>query len=159
MYGKSPQQWAPSPIVSPYQGRGKIWGSSRPVRNDHARCGSTPKLNFSAIVTPACAADTEAEVIAACGTPETFIVGHISLCCGQVLLQILVVLGSTHHVEVIAVGSWRTFGARNHALVEAELLLGDAEAAKEREHSVKLGPHFRNLVRLVHGLGCLIIQV
>ena len=38
----------------------------------------------------------------------------------------------------------------NHALIE--LLTGTVVAAKEREHSVKLEPHFVNLVRLVHGL-------
>ena len=32
-------------------------------------------------------------------------------------------------------------------------------AAKEKEHSVEHGPHFVNLVRLVHGLFCLIDQV
>ena len=47
----------------------------------------------------------------------------------------------------------------NHALVEAELLSGAVVAAKEREHSVEHGPHFVNLVQLVHGLICLIDQV
>ena len=44
--------------------------------------GSTPKLNFSVIVTPACAADTETEVLVACGTPERgfpLLVGHVSI--------------------------------------------------------------------------------
>ena len=47
----------------------------------------------------------------------------------------------------------------NHALVEAELLAGAVVAAKEREHSVKHGPDFVNLVGLVHGLVRLIDQV
>ena len=47
----------------------------------------------------------------------------------------------------------------NHALVEAELLAGAVVAAKEREHYVEHGPDFVNLVRLVHGLVCLIDQV
>ena len=47
----------------------------------------------------------------------------------------------------------------NHALVEAELLVGAIVAAKEREHSVKHGPDFVNLVGLVHGLVRLIDQV
>ena len=34
----------------------------------------------------------------------------------------------------------------NHALVEAELLVGAVVAAKEREHSVEHGPDFVNLV-------------
>ena len=48
---------------------------------------------------------------------------------------------------------------RNHALIEAELLAGAVEAAKEREHSVEHGPDFVNLVGLVHVLVRLIDQV
>ena len=47
----------------------------------------------------------------------------------------------------------------NHALVEAEFLVGAVVAAKEREHSVELGPYFVNLVSSVHSLVCLIDQV
>ena len=47
----------------------------------------------------------------------------------------------------------------NHALVEAELLMGAIVAAKEREHSLEHGPDFVNLVGLVHGLVHLIDQV
>ena len=47
----------------------------------------------------------------------------------------------------------------NHALAEAELLAGAVVVAKEREHPVKHGPDFVNLVRLVHGLIRLIDQV
>ena len=47
----------------------------------------------------------------------------------------------------------------NHALVEAELLVGAVVVAKEREHSVEHGPDFVNLVGLVHGLLRLIDQV
>ena len=48
---------------------------------------------------------------------------------------------------------------QNHAFVKAELLAGAVVAAKEGEHSVKHGPHFVNLVRLVYGIICLIDQV
>ena len=71
---------------------------------------STPKLNFSVIVTPACAADTETEVLVACGAPEP---GG-----GQVFLQILVVLGATNHTEVVAGGGW---GTLSHALQTKEV--------------------------------------
>ena len=47
----------------------------------------------------------------------------------------------------------------NHALIKAELLAGAVVAVKERKHSVEYGPHFVNLVRLVHGLVRLIDQV
>ena len=40
----------------------------------------------------------------------------------------------------------------NHALVEAQLLVGAVVAVKEREHSVEHGPDLVNLVRFVHGL-------
>ena len=72
-----------------------------------------PKLNFSVTVTPACAADMEAEVLVACGTPErgfSPLVRHVSIRGGQVFLQILVVLDATNHAEVIAYGHWGTFG-------------------------------------------------
>ena len=48
----------------------EIWGSSRPVR--------MITLDFSVIVTSASAADTEAEVLVACGIPE---------CCLPLLLR------------------------------------------------------------------------
>ena len=40
----------------------------------------------------------------------------------------------------------------NHALIGDELLVGAVVAAKEREHSVELFPHFVNLVGLLHSL-------
>ena len=71
----------------------------------HSTLGTTLKLNFSVTVipvtvTPACAADIEAEVLVACGTPECglpLLVGHISLPCVRVLLQVLVVGGTVAH--------------------------------------------------------------
>ena len=80
---------------------------------DHSGLGSTPKLNFSVIVTPACAADTETEILVACGTPERgfpLFVRHVSECFGRVFLRVLVVLGATNHTEVVAGGGWGTFG-------------------------------------------------
>ena len=47
----------------------------------------------------------------------------------------------------------------NHAHVKAELLVGAAVAAKEREHSVEHGPDFVNLDGLVQGFICLINKV
>ena len=50
------------------------------------------------------AADTEAEVLVACGTPERgfpLMVGHVSVCCGQVFLQ---KLGATNHTEFVSGG-------------------------------------------------------
>ena len=47
----------------------------------------------------------------------------------------------------------------NHALIKAEFLAGAVVAAKERKHSVEHGPHFVNLVGLVHGLVRLTDQV
>ena len=86
--------------------------------SDHFGLGSTPKLNFNVIVTPACVADTETEVLMACGTPERGLPplgGHVSVCAGQIcagqmFLQILVVLGITNHAEVLASGGWGMFG-------------------------------------------------
>ena len=46
------------------------YGVVRGPSSDHSGLGSTPKLNFSVIVTPACAADMETEVLVACGAPE-----------------------------------------------------------------------------------------
>ena len=86
------------------------FGVVRGPSSDHSGLGSTPKLNFSVIVTPACDADTETEVVVACGTPERglpLLVGHVSVCGGQVFLQ---VLGATNHAEVVAGGSLGTFG-------------------------------------------------
>ena len=39
------------------------------LSSDHSGLGSTPKLNFSVIVNPACIADTETEVLVPYGTP------------------------------------------------------------------------------------------
>ena len=44
----------------------------------------------------------------------------------------------------------------NHALVKAEFLAGAVVSEEEREKSVKHGPLFVNLVRLVHNFICLI---
>ena len=87
----------PSPIACPTRDVVKF-GVVRGPSNDHSGLGSMPKLNFSVIVTPACAADMETEVLVACGTPERGLpplVGHVSVCGGQVFLQVLVVLGTT----------------------------------------------------------------
>ena len=88
-----------------------------------------PKLNFSVIVTPACAADMETEVIVARGAPERGLpplVGHVSVGCGRVFLQVLVVLGATDHAEVVAGGGRGTFGVvLSHTLQTKEVgLLG-----------------------------------
>ena len=89
----------------------------RPGEIDHSGLGSTPKLNFSVIVTPACAADTETEVLVAWTTPEGGfppLVGHVSICSGRVFLQIL--------VEVVASGGQGTFGvALSHTLYTKEV--------------------------------------
>ena len=66
-----------------------------------------PKLNFSVIVTPACAANTKAEVLVARETPECgfpLLVGHNSVHRGWVFLQIFVVLGTTNQAEIVAGG-------------------------------------------------------
>ena len=93
--------------------------------SDHSGLGSTPKLNFSLIVTPACAADTETEVLVARGAPEHGLpplVGHVSVGGGRVFLQVLVVLGTTNHADVVAGGGRRTFGVMlSHALQTKEV--------------------------------------
>ena len=81
------------------------------------------------IVTPACAADTETEVLVACGAPERSLpplVGHVSVGCGRVFLQVLVSLGATNHAEVVAGGGRGTFGVvLSHSLQTKEIgLLG-----------------------------------
>ena len=89
------------------------FGVVRGPSSDHYGLGSMLKLNFSGIVTPACAADTETEVLVSYGTPELGFaphVGHLSVCGGSMFLQILVVLGSTNHAEVVASGGRGTFG-------------------------------------------------
>ena len=63
--------------------------------------------------TPPCAADMESEVLVVCRTAECgipLLVGHVFVCCGWVFIQILVVLGATNPAEVVASGSWGTFG-------------------------------------------------
>ena len=87
-----------------------------------------PKLNFSVIVTPACAADKETEVLVAHEEPERGLpphVGHVSVGGGGVFLQVLVVLGATNHAEV-AGGGRGTFGVvLSHALqTKEDKLLG-----------------------------------
>ena len=84
------------------------FGVVRGPSSDHSGLGSTPKLNFSVIVTPACAADTQTEVLVARGAPERglpALVGHVSVGGGRVFLQVLVVLGTTDHAEVVACGA------------------------------------------------------
>ena len=86
-----------------------------------------PKLKFSVIVTPACAADTETETLVACEIPERGLpplVGHVSICGGRVFLQVLVVLGATNHAEVDAGGGRGMFGVvLSHALQTKEVRL------------------------------------
>ena len=106
---KLPGNGRPRPLPPPYPRRGEIWGGSRPVRGGQA--GS--ELNFSVKVTPACAADTQTEVLVARGAPERglpALVGHVSVGGGRVFLQVLVVLGATDHAEVVACGGRGTFG-------------------------------------------------
>ena len=110
------------------------FGVVRGPSSDHSGLGSTPKLNFSVIVTPACAADTETEVIVARGAPERGLpplVGQVSVGGGQVFIQVFVVLGATNHAEVVAGGGRETFGVvLSHALQMKEVgLLGPGFAA------------------------------
>ena len=81
------------------------FGVVQGLSSHHSGLGSAPKLNYSVIVTPSCAADTETEVIMACGTPECgfpLLVGHVSILCDLVFLQILAVLGATSHAKAVA---------------------------------------------------------
>ena len=107
------------------------FGVVRGPSSDHSGLGSTPKLNFSVKVTPACAANTETEVLVACGTPESGLPPHVSVGGGWVFLQVLVVLGATDHAEVVAGGGRGTFGVvLSHALQTKEVgLLGPGFAA------------------------------
>ena len=110
------------------------FGVVRGPSSDHSGLGSTPKLNFSVKVTPACAADTQTEVLVARGAPERglpALVGHVSVGGGRVFLQVLVVLGATDHAEVVACGGRGTFGVvLSHALQTKEVgLLGPGFAA------------------------------
>ena len=85
----------------------------RGLSSDHSDPSSMPKLNFSVKVTPACAADTETEILVACGAPElgfSLLVAHVSIRTGRVFLQVLVVLGTTNHTEVVASGGRGLFG-------------------------------------------------
>ena len=82
----------------------KFWVVRGPSEVITLGLGSRPKLNFSVIVTPACAVDMEAEVLVACGTLERgfpTLVGHVSVYCGRGF-QILVVIGATNHAKVVA---------------------------------------------------------
>ena len=130
---KFPGNGRPRPLPPPTRDVVKFWVVRGPS-SDHSGLGSTPKLNFSVIVTPACAADTETEVLVACGAPERGLpplVGHVSVGGGRVFLQVLVVLGTTNHTEVVAGGSRGTFGVvLSHALQMKEVgLLGPGFAA------------------------------
>ena len=74
------------------------------------------------MVTPACAADTETEVLVARGAPERGLpplVGHVSVGGGRVFL---VVLGAKSHTEVVACGGRGTFGVvLSHTLQTKEV--------------------------------------
>ena len=104
----------------------EIWGGLWPVRTDHSELGSKPKLNFSVLVTPACAAYMEAELLVACETPELgppSLVGHVSICCSRLFLQILVVLATTN-TEVVVCGGQGPFGVvLSHSLDTLEVRL------------------------------------
>ena len=116
---KLPGNGRPRPLPPPTRDVVKFWVVRGPS-SDHSGLGSTPKLNFSVIVTPACAADTQTEVLVARGAPERglpALVGHVSVGGGRVFLQVLVVLGATDHAEVVACGGRGTFGVvLSHAL-------------------------------------------
>ena len=110
------------------------FGVVRGPSSDHSGLGSTPKLNFSVIVTRACAADTETEVLVAHGAPARGLpplVGQVSVGGGRVFLQVFVVLGATNHAEVVAGGGRGRFGVvLSHALQTKEVgLLGLGFAA------------------------------
>ena len=102
------------------------------LSSDHSGIGSAPKLNFSAIVTPACAADMETEILVACGTPECHLpplVGQVSVCGGRVFFQVLVVQQTTQ--RLLPVAARGTFGVvLYYALQTKEVgLLGPGFAA------------------------------
>ena len=83
------------------------FGLVRGPSSDHSGLGSTPKLNFNVKVTPACAADTQTEVLVVRGAPERglpALVGHVSVGGGRVFLQVLVVLGATEKKAVAGPG-------------------------------------------------------
>ena len=118
----------PSPVASPTHDVVKFEVVRGPSSN-HFGLGSTLKLKFIVIVTPACAVDTETEVLVACGRPERGLpqlVGHVSVYGGRVFLQVLVVLGATNHTEVVAGGGRGMFWVVvSHALQTKEVgLLG-----------------------------------
>ena len=121
---KFPGNGRPRPLPPPTRDMVKF-GVVRGPSSDHSGLGSTPKLNFSVMVTPACAADTQTEVLVACGAPERglpALVGHVSVGGGRMFLQVLVVLGATDHAEVVASGGRGTFGVvLSHALQREEV--------------------------------------
>ena len=130
---KFPGNGRPPPLPPPYPRRGKFWVVRGPS-SDHSGLGSMPKLNFSVIVTPACAADTETKVLVARGAPERGLpplVGQVSVGGGRVFLQVFVVLGATNHAEVVASGGRGMFGVvLSHALQKKKVgLLGPGFAA------------------------------
>ena len=131
---KLPGNGRPRPRPRPPTRDAVKFGVVRGPSSDHSGLGSTPKLNFSVIVTPACAADTETEVLVAHGAPEPGLPpleGHVSIGGGRVFLQVLVVLGATNHAEIVAGGGRGTFGVvLSHALQTKEVgLLGPGFAA------------------------------
>ena len=110
------------------------FGVVRIQSSDHSGLDSMPKLNFSVIVTPACGADMETEVLVARGAPERGLpplVGQVSIGSGREFLQVFVVLGATNHAEVVAGDGRGTFGVvLSHALQTKEVgLLGPGFAA------------------------------
>ena len=121
---KLPGNGRPRPLPPPTSDVVKF-GVVRGPSSDHSGLDSTPKLNSSVIVTPACAADTETEVLVARGAPECGLpplVGQVSVGGGRVFLQVFVVLGATNHAEVFAGGCRGTFGVvLSHALQTKEV--------------------------------------
>ena len=69
----------------------------------------------------------EAEVLVACGTPECFLpllMGDVSVHCGWVVLEILIVLHATNHAKFVAGGSRATIGVvLSHTLHAQEVRL------------------------------------
>ena len=123
---KFPGNGRPRPLPPPTRDVVKF-GVVRGPSSDQSGLGSTPKLNFSVKVSPACAANTETEVLVACGIPERGLpplVGHVSVGGGRVFLQVLVALGTTDHTEVVASGTRGSFGVvLSHALQRKDFRL------------------------------------
>ena len=85
----------------------------------------TPKLNFSVMVNPACASNTETEVLVACGTPERGfppLVGQVSLCGGRMYLLYLTQQTMQGLLPVVAWNVWG--GVVPHPVKEGGLTAG-----------------------------------